>query len=105
MNIKQGDAWTLIGPCLICGEELTTKDGELNCYNPECQEYRKNLVVPEGWKITPFEKGFKYPVEGQELTLEEQIEKFSCGWTDEQLQQLGPVPWIDITDAKEVVDQ
>jgi hypothetical protein len=52
----------LFGSCSICGEELTTKDGELNCHEAECQEYRKNLVVPEGWTITPFSKGFEWPV-------------------------------------------
>ena len=88
-TIKTDYGFVLIGPCLICGTEITNEEGkEIDCYNEECREYRRNLVVPEGWIITPFEKGFKYPSDAKELSLEEQIEKLSCGWTDEQLAKI-----------------
>lgn len=56
----------IIGSCVICGEELTTQDGEFNCFNPDCQDYRKNLVVPEGWTITPFERSYFLNEEGED---------------------------------------
>ncbi|MFX5887860.1 hypothetical protein ABTE86_15300 [Acinetobacter baumannii] len=69
----------IIGSCVICGEELTTQDGEFNCFNPKCEDYRNNLDVPEGWTITPFNSSFSLPEKpkfkyGQMVVLKPNIE-------------------------------
>lgn len=64
------------GNCLICGVPITNEEGKaVDCYNPECIEYRKNLVVPEGWTITPFERSFSCPGDGktERPILEDQL--------------------------------
>lgn len=48
------------GNCMICDTPMTAEeDKPVDCYNPQCIEARKNMEIPEGWVITPYEKSFK----------------------------------------------